>query len=409
MNTRGDRLEKSIERRVRRHVKAPRHTFFAVVLPGFEGSALRELKNLMVDDIVHTHQGGITFRGKVEDCYRVNLCSRTITRVLLRIDRFKAFHFNQVYKRLKSIPWELYVSTGAVLEFRVSSAASKLYHTRRIQQEAAKAVGQRLSEAHEDNHSVNMENIETQAVYIRLEKNTCTISLDSTGDPLYKRGYKEYVTGAPLRETTAAALLMECNLDAVEMLVDPMCGSGTFSMESAMMLSGMLPGKKRDFTFFRWPVFSRAAYEYISHDWDNSSKIISTRIMCSDMDQGAVDIAFKNIQSAGLDTMISVSKMNFFQERMRELPRDGVLCVMNPPYGKRLLQEGDIERIYERIGVVFREWYPGWGYLILFPDEKYLGITELDFQKKITFPHGGLRVTAIVKSPENRHDRNLDT
>ena len=390
--------EKSLQRRVCRHIKAARHTFFAIVQPGFEETALAELQNLGVDDIVHTHQGGITFRGKVEDCYRVNLSSRVITRVLMRIDRFKAFHFNQVYKRMRNIPWELYLPADAVPAFKVSSSASKLFHTGRVEEEAAKAVGERLSEVYGSARRIDPAHPHAQSVYIRLEKNTCTISLDSTGDPLYKRGYKKYITGAPLRETTAAALLMEGGLAEAEVLVDPMCGSGTFSMEGAMMLCGRLPGEKREFPFFHWPVFSRAAYNYLSRDMEKCSEQISTKIICSDIDQGAIDIASKNILSAGIDGMISISRRDFLSEPFRDLPRNRVLCVLNPPYGKRLLEDSVVEKMYEKIGIAFREWYPDWGYVLLFPDEKYLKVAGLDFQKKISFSHGGLEVTAVVRS-----------
>ncbi len=396
MNTQ-HQWEKSLQRRVRRHIKAARHTFFAIVQPGFEETALGELQNLGVDDIVHTHQGGITFRGKVEDCYRVNLCSRVITRVLLRIDRFKAFHFNQVYKRMRNIPWELYLPASEVPDFKVSSSASKLFHTGRVEEEAAKAIGERLSEVYGSARKVNPEHPYAQSVYIRLEKNTCTISLDSTGDPLYKRGYKKYITGAPLRETTAAALLMEGGLAEAEMLVDPMCGSGTFSMEGAMMLCGRLPGEKREFPFFHWPVFSRAAYNYLSRDMGKCSEQISTKIICSDLDQEAIDIAGKNILSAEIEGVVSISRRDFLSEPLRDLPRYRVLCVLNPPYGKRLLEDGAVERMYEKIGVVLREWYPGWGFVLLCPDEKYLKATGLEFQKKIPFSHGGLEVTAVVR------------
>ncbi|MFW5860963.1 MAG: THUMP domain-containing class I SAM-dependent RNA methyltransferase [Spirochaetota bacterium] len=390
--------EKSLQRRVRRHVKAARHTFFAIVQPGFEETALDELQNLKVNDIVHTHQGGITFRGKVEDCYRVNLCSRIITRVLLRIDRFKAFHFNQVYKRMKSIPWELYLPANAVPEFKVSSSHSKLFHTGRVEEEAATAVIERLSEVRGIARGVKPALNHTQSVYIRLEKNTCTISLDTTGDPLYKRGYKKYITGAPLRETTAAALLMEGGLAEAEVLVDPMCGSGTFSMEGAMMLCGRLPGEKREFPFFYWPVFSSAAYNYLLRDSKKSSGKIATRIICSDIDQESVDVARKNILLAEMDEMISTSTRDFLSEPMVDLPGHKVLCVLNPPYGKRLLEDSVIERLYEKIGVAFREWYPDWGFVLLFPDEKYLKAAGLDFQKMIHFSHGGLKVTAVVRS-----------
>jgi len=390
--------EKSLQRRVRRHVKAVRHTFFAIVQPGFEETALGELQGLGVDDIVHTHQGGITFRGKVEDCYRVNLCSRVVTRVLMRIDRFKAFHFNQVHKRMRIIPWELYLPAGTVPGFKVSSSASKLFHTGRVEEEAAKAVGERLSEVYGSARRIDPAHPDAQCVYIRLEKNTCTISLDSTGAPLYKRGYKKYITGAPLRETTAAALLMEGGLAEAEVLVDPMCGSGTFSMEGAMMLAGRFPGEKREFPFFHWPVFSNAAYNYLLRDSKKSSDKIVTPIICSDIDQEAVDVARKNILSAEMDEMISITTRDFLSEQMLDLPSRTVLCVLNPPYGKRLLEDGVVERMYEKIGVVFREWYPDWGYVLLCPDEKYLKAAGLDFQKKISFSHGGLQVTAVVRS-----------
>ena len=394
MNT-GNDLEKSLQRRVKRHVKAPGHTFFAVVQPGFEQTAAAELKNLEIQEILHLHQGGITFRGSIEDCYRLNICARTITRILMRIDRFKSFHFNQLYRRTREIPWELLLPPGCDPQFGISSSASRLYHTGRIEEEAFRAISERMSKVYGNWHPCDEKEIQPQTVYIRIEKNTCTLSLDSSGEPLYKRGYKDYVTEAPIRETTASALLYEADIYNADVIIDPMCGSGTFSLEAGMILQHRIPGCSRKYPFYSWPVFSRASFDCIHRNEAEKTVNTSTRIICSDVNPKAVQVAERNIQSAGLDDLVDISVHDFLQYPMKDAAGINALCMLNPPYGRRVAQDSNIYAIYEKLGMVFREWYPEWGYMILFPDEKCIRAAKLPFTKKITFPHGGIQVTAL--------------
>ncbi|NMB63439.1 MAG: hypothetical protein GYA16_01075, partial [Spirochaetes bacterium] len=172
--------QNAIKRRITQHVIHKPHTFFAVVQPGFEETAHKELTLLGIKECAMT-KGGLTFRGTLEHCYTANYYSRGIPRILMRLCHFRAYHFNEIYRTLKEFPWELYIQ-GHTIDVEVSVHKSKLHHTERIGHEVIKAIEKRLSK-----FAISSNADSVQKVFVRFDHDECMVSLDSSGEPLYKR------------------------------------------------------------------------------------------------------------------------------------------------------------------------------------------------------------------------------
>ncbi|MDH7552354.1 MAG: THUMP domain-containing protein [Spirochaetota bacterium] len=374
--------QKAIQRRIFQHIIKKHHTFFAVVQPGFEETAKKELELSGIQGCTVT-KGGVTFRGTLEHCYTANYYSRVATRILMRLCHFRAYHFNEIYRTLKEFPWELYIQ-GYTIDVDVSVHKSKLHHTERIGQEVVKAIEKRLSMFAIPNYDSLV-----QKVFVRFDRDECMISLDSSGQPLYKRGYKQHISDAPLRETLAAALLYECNVYDYDIIIDPMCGSGTFPIEAWCMLHAIPPGANRTFAFMNWPSFRKRVFTGIMRKKPEEHKDIT--IIAGDSNPDMVAITQQNSIKAG--AQIHTYTGDFLKEK-KVVEGGKVLCTINPPYGKRIHTDDTIQ-LYKRLGSIFKEWYPAWSFCVLIPSE-IKHICTIPADKEIHFSHGGLPVTALI-------------
>ena len=260
--------ERAIARRVRQHVTGKRQRFFAVVLPGFEETVRAELEELGVEEFLEPVEGGVGFVSKLDGAWRVNIASRTVTRVLMRIAAFPATHPDALQERAADIPWELHLGSGTRVTFEITSRKSRLRHAGRIEQELRRGMAGRLAGfgvrvAFEEEPPATGEQGPLQQVFVRFARDRCRVSLDTSGGLLYRRGRKAHGTRASLRETTAAAILREAGWPDFDVLVDPMCGSGTFCLEAHEMATGRLPNTGREFAFLGWPAFRPAAYRHL--------------------------------------------------------------------------------------------------------------------------------------------------
>ncbi|MEN8149067.1 MAG: hypothetical protein ABFS86_04545, partial [Planctomycetota bacterium] len=331
--------EKAIARRVKQHVNGKEHRFFAVVQPGFEATARAELASIGVKGLGEPVEGGVRFQARLDDMIRANIASRVVTRVLMRIDAFDVDGFGRLARKAAAIPWELHLSDGAVVSFRVASAQSRLYHEGRIEEEFRSAVAARMAEY---GRTVEFA-AGGQAIHVRLRDDRCLVSLDTSGERLHRRGRRTFVGEASLRETIAAALLREAGWPGdYDTLVDPMCGAGTFSVEATEMARGTLPGADREFAFEAWPAFRPAAYSHLVAKMSAAAKVVDRRVLTSDVDPRAAKTARSNLG----DQVVEV------RDFLADPPApegDRRLYVLNPPYGRRLAGV-DPRRVYRRIG-----------------------------------------------------------
>lgn len=351
--------------------------FFAIVPPGFEPVAAAELEALSAHD-VKVEEGGVSFSGSLAVLYRVSLRARSITRILLRIHSFKALSFPELYNKVKRIDWSRYLKSDAAIAVSASCHGSKLIHSGRAEDSTAEAITARLGgsgKTAKDN----------QQVYLRIDRDICTVSLDCSGERLDRRGWRTEPGLAPVRETIAAGLLQWLGWQSDEPLMVPMCGSGTIAIEAACMAARLPAGADHDFPFFRWRNFRQKEWQKVAERAQSMAASASEpSIFASDVDAEAVAISRRNAERAGIEGLIA-----FSQQDVRKLAplAAGGLLILNPPYGERI--GDDVTALYREIGRRFAQEFAGWRMAIFSPGkacEKALGLRP---EKRLKIRHGG--------------------
>jgi len=378
---------KSLLRRIKQRVIAQEHLFFAVTNPGMENLCLQQIRALLPPAAgAERVAGGIQFRGRLTDCYLVNLHCRFAVRVLMRITTFRATGFAVLEKKLARIPWELYLPPAAKIEIKVTCHKSRLYHSGAVGQRIGRSIASGIGNPEAP------ENESAMMVYGRLEHDRLTLSVDSSGPPLFKRGLRDHGARAPLRETTAAAALALAGWQPGIPLVDPMCGSGTFSLEAAMAAKQIPPGWYRDFAFYRWPAFRPGHWGHLKKEAGrNILRLPRPVIRASDKDPSLTEPLAGRLAAHGLDDAVAVRQADFF--RLRPPSGPGVL-ILNPPYGRRLDREKDLGEFYGRLaGQILGHW-SGWQLGLLAPPGALKYFRKPGFRQHKIF-HGGLNPVLV--------------
>lgn len=392
------RQDSARERRIRTRIRGRVHDFFAVTSPGFTRIAAAELTAVTGIIPQSAEKGGIEFRGRLNDLYRVHLHCRTINRVLLRLHSSKTIYFSQLRQACLEVPWELYLAEGKSLAFHVTCGSSRLFHTVRIAEEAWAAVECRLQQ-----YGLSVEYVaETadpppqQKVFLRLEADRLQLSLDASGELLYRRGFGKHTGRAPLRDTLAAAVLLAAGWPDFEYLLDPMCGSGTFSLAAAQMAVGIPVGAQRSFAFEAWPAFSPATWAHMKKKAISKLKCEPyIRIFASNRNRRELAVAVANAEKSSLSGWIDFSKSDFFNSRPPDRTTGRSLLVLNPPYGRRLIA-ADQKTFFQRIGDKIINDYADCSYAVIVPGEAAEVALNLPFRVKIPFSNGGLKVALLI-------------
>ncbi|MCB2145123.1 MAG: hypothetical protein KQI81_01525 [Deltaproteobacteria bacterium] len=384
--------DSAFDKRVRRHVAGRVRAYHAITSPGFENLCHQELMALGIDTpAMSGHAGGVTFTGRLVDCLRANLHLRTATRILLRIDSFAATNARQLEKKSSEIPWELFLPSGRMPDFRVSSRRSRLYHTKAIAEGLQGGIAARSSGS-SDSASSSI----PQTLFVRAVEDRFTLSLDSSGDPLYKRGLKAGPARAPIRETLAAALLMTAGYDPRRPLVDPLCGSGTFSLEAAMMAKQMAPGVKRTFAFMGWPAFRESQWRFVKREAESKVQdLAQPLIFASDIDAGACERLTGMIAGNGLSDAVVVGQKDFFQCEAAQYGGGPGLVAINPPYGVRIGSARQADDLFKNICRHLTTCFKGWTVALI---AHRPALTQgLPFPaRRVALLHGGLKLTLIL-------------
>lgn len=348
---------------------------------GLEAVLKKEILDLGYE-IVKVEDGRVTFCGEAEMLCRANVFLRTAERILLKVGSFKAMTFEELFEKIKALPWESYIpSDGKFWVAKASSVKSKLFSPSDIQSIVKKAIVERLKTIyHVEWFS------ETGAEYpirISFMKDEACVCLDTTGLSLHKRGYRTMVSKAPIKETLAAALILLTPWKKDRILVDPFCGSGTFPIEAAMMAAHMAPGMNRSFTAESWTnILSRKCwYQAVDEANDLLDLDVKTDIQGYDIDPEMVKAARQNALAAGVDHLIH------FQSRPLNAlshPKKYGFLISNPPYGERLEEKENLPKLYREIGERFASLDSWSMYLITgYEDaEKYIG-RKADKNRKI--------------------------
>ncbi|MCW9043998.1 MAG: class I SAM-dependent RNA methyltransferase [Pseudopelagicola sp.] len=331
--------------------------------------------------------GGVRLRGNWRDVWRANLVLRGASRVLARIAGFQAMHLTQLEKLASEIPWVKYLSADFPVRVEVSTRGSKIYH--------AGAARERVERALAAN-GMAVDREADVSVRLRIEDNQCVFSLDTSGDLLHKRGYKEAVAKAPMRETLAPLFLRAAGYDGQEPVLDPMCGSGTFVIEAAEMAMGLAPGRARRFAFEKLATFDPDAWaELVSNIVSNKAK---NTYFGSDRNAGAIAAAQANAARAGV-SVCTVFRAGPVSELQRPEGPAG-LVMANPPYGTRIGDKRGLYALHGALGQTLKERFQGWRVAIVTTEESLARATGLPFQPAgPQVPHGGLKVRLYQTNP----------
>lgn len=348
---------------------------------GLESVLKREIYDLGYD-ISKVEDGKVTFIGDADAIARANIFLRTAERVLLKVGEFKATTFTELFDNTKELEWEEFIpKNGKFWVTKANSINSKLFSSSDIQSIVKKAIVERLK----GKYAVNWfeEDGNSYPIRVSLMKDVVTISLDTSGDSLHKRGYRPAAGKAPISETLAAALIMLTPWKSDRILIDPFCGSGTFPIEAAMMAANIAPGMNRSFTAESWAnlIDKKLWYEAIDEANDLIDDQIETDIQGYDIDGDVVRMARQNAENAGVDHLIH------FQERPVSAlshPKKYGFIITNPPYGERLEEKEALPGLYREFGESFRKLDSWSAYMITsYEDaERYFG-RKADKNRKI--------------------------
>lgn len=348
---------------------------------GMETILKREILDLGYE-IVQVEDGKVTFSGEEDAFCRSNLFLRTAERVLLKVGRFKAETFEELFEKTKEIPWENYIPVdGKFWVTKANSMKSKLFSPSDIQSIIKKAIVERLKLKYKV--SWFQENKNEYPLRVTILKDEVTIGIDTSGASLHKRGYRKLASKAPITETLAAALIMLSPWKNNRILVDPFCGSGTIPIEAAMIGANIAPGINREFIAENWTNLlpKKCWYRAIEEANDMICGQIDMNIQGYDIDGDIITAARYNAKLAGVDHLI-----HFQQRSVSELSSNKKygFIITNPPYGERMEEKSELPSLYQEIGEVFRR-LDSWSYFVITSyenAEKYIG-RKADKNRKI--------------------------
>ncbi len=378
--------------------------YFAVTAPGLAAITAAEISalGLKIDKLPSgkTDPGGVSFHGNFQDLYKANLHLRTANRILVRFARFPAVSFAELREKAARLSWEIYLKAGSPIHIRVTCHNSKLYHSGAVAERIAGAIEDRLKvPVSSQKLDEETDEVPPQLIAVRLDQDVCTVSIDSSGALLSRRGYRLALAKAPLRETLAAAMILAAKWDMKSPLLDPFCGSGTIPIEAALLAGNIAPGRNRPFAFINWPTYRPEIWQDCLQAADEAVQPGCAPIYGSDRDTGAVQMAQANAERAGVSQWIQFTcqAVSAIQP-----PAGPGWMVTNPPYGVRVSQEKDLRNLYDQLGKVLQAKCPGWHAAYLCNDEKLATLTRLNFEPGLSFINGGIPVKLSIGTVKKR-------
>ena len=339
--------------------------WFAVVAPGLEPAARREVEALSGVSDVQAEPGGVEWTAPVLGGLEANLWLRTATRVLARVGTAEAREFGKLRRRAAGLPWDRFVARNAAVAIRASTSRCRLYHTGALAENAVLAIADTVPGV----HAAAKDDPAALAILIRGVEDRFTFSVDASGERLHRRGARLEIGAAPLRETLAAGLLALAGWDPSQPLCDPVCGAGTIPIEAALAAIGRAPGLEREFALEDWPLFAAVAPSEAAALRESARGRIGAPppavIAGSDRDPAMIESAGRNAARAGVAEQIAFVCRDLGDARPpSETPG---LVIANPPYGRRLGDPRAAVRIYRDLGRVLRAHFRGWRAAVVVP------------------------------------------
>jgi len=356
----------------------------ATTLFGLEEILAAELRELGAADI-EVLSRAVRYKGDREMLYKSNLLLRTAVKVLKPIGTFYAANEQQLYDKIKKINWDEYFSYNKTFAIDGSTHSEIFTHSKFIALKSKDAIADQFREKYDIRPSVDTENPDLR-INVHINDKTVIVSLDSSGSSLGKRNYRLAQTEAPINEVLAAGIILLSGWDKTCDFIDPMCGSGTFPIEAALLANNIPSGRNRKFGFETWGDFDLNLWNKVKADADSNIISSNVKIFANDVDNKALDIAFANAKRAGVTSHITFDTIDFFHTSH---DTGKGLVVMNPPYGERL-QINEITNFYQDIGSRLKHFYQGCDAWIISANYEALKNFGLRTSKKIKLYNGPL-------------------
>ena len=360
----------------------------AKTFKGLEDVLAKELIELGANN-VQIQRRAVAFTGDKRMLYTANFCLRTASRVLVPIATFKAKKTDEIYEQVKQVDWAQYMNTRTSFAIDATVYSDLFRHSQFVTYRVKDAIVDWWMEHGGVRPNVQLTNPDLY-LNVHIAGDMVTLSLDSSGESLHKRGYRVANTQAPINEALAAGMLLLAGWNGQSDFYDPMCGSGTLLIEAALIARNIAPGiYRKGFAFEKWADFDADLFEDVSSD-DSRERDFSHKIYGSDAGFYAMQVAMKNVQSAGLQRDIEVKQIRIQELKLAEKNTEGALIMINPPYGERLAQDRDVLRLYQDMGTTLKHQFSGATAWIISSNEEALKCVGLRPAKKIHLVNGDL-------------------
>ena len=373
----------------------------AKTFKGLEEVLAQELIELGANE-VQMERRAVSYKGDKAMLYRANLCLRTALRVLvpIRVESLKVKNErsrktkvesrkpeDQVYEIAKSVKWEQYMTKDSTFAIDATVYSESLRNSRFVTYRVKDAIADYWTEKTGKRPNVKTEDPDVR-INVHIANETVTVSLDSSGESLHKRGYRVATTEAPISEVLAAGMLLMAGWKGQCDLYDPMCGSGTIPIEAALIARNIAPGVfRKSFAFEKWPDFDAELWSEIYND-DSKERDFKHKIYGSDASFYAVQQATKNVKSAGVQKDVELRQIRM--EEIKEVENEEKIVMINPPYGERLASNKDMEELYGKIGTALKHQFTGATAWIISSNEAAMKCIGLKPSKKMRLLNGEL-------------------
>ena len=360
----------------------------AKTFKGLEQVLAKELIELGANN-VQIERRAVSFTGDKRMLYMANFCLRTASRILVPIVTFKAKNADDIYEQVKQLEWTQYMTAKTTFLIDATVYSDIFRHSQFVTYRVKDAIVDYWMEHENQRPSVKLEGADLY-LNVHIAGDRVTLSLDSSGESLHKRGYRVANTQAPINEALAAGMLLLAGWNGQSDFYDPMCGSGTLLIEAALIARNIAPGVYRQgFAFEKWADFDANLWDEVYND-DSREREFKHKIYGSDAGFYAVQAATKNIQSASLQRDIEVKQIRVEELRLADTNTDGALVMINPPYGERLSQDKNVLRLYQDMGTALKHQFSGATAWVISSNEEALKCIGLRPAKKIHLVNGDL-------------------
>jgi 23S rRNA (guanine2445-N2)-methyltransferase / 23S rRNA (guanine2069-N7)-methyltransferase len=372
------------------------YTLFATCPKGVEDLLVGECEQQGVNDISATY-GGVYGTGSIENAYRLCLWSRVASRVLLKLESFPVNDHDDLYQGVQTIDWSTHLDHDGSFAIDVHTTHQEINNSHFATLKVKDAIADQFKQEFGSRPDVQRNRPDIR-VNTYIDKQTCTVYLDLSGEPLHKRGYRQQAGAAPLKENLAAAILLRAHWprQAAENrpLIDPLCGSATLLLEAAYMAAGMAPGLLRDyFGFIRWKQHDAATWaRLISAAKAAVDKSLVPRLIGIEKSFKVAEIARANIEAAGFAEVIEIRQADSV-DVISDLPQATGMIVTNPPYGKRIGEVDELKSLYYELGKKIKQRFPGWDVVLFTASHELAKFFGLRAHHKNTLYNGPLKCT----------------